>query len=245
MAAALLLVLPSIVLGASVTVAAENFRFAPTDLALAAGDTVVWTFSGEPHTVTSGTPGAPDGRFDSGIIRAGGSYAHRFDAPGSYPYFCAIHPEDMVGAIVVMAAATPVPTRPPTPRPTPQPTQRPTVSASVSPRPAATPRPTVTGAATRTATPAPTSSGIPAASSVVTPSAPTGTTPAATATPADVATTRPSRPPAHTDVPVATPAPEPAAGVAGTPAMLAIAGVLLAVVLAGAVVAARARSRPR
>src|SRR3989304_3968407 len=56
------------VAAATHTVAALNYRFGPASLTVGVGDTVRWTFAGEPHSVTSGTPPLPDGKFDSGII---------------------------------------------------------------------------------------------------------------------------------------------------------------------------------
>ena len=88
-----------------------------------AGDTVVWDFNGsnEPHTTTecgadcdrpSGSP-----LWDSGMIDVGGPpFARIFDAPGSYLYYCRVHPIDMRGRIVVEAAApVPSPTGQPAP----------------------------------------------------------------------------------------------------------------------------------
>jgi len=88
-----------------------------------AGDTVMWDFSGsnEPHTTTecgadcdrpSGSP-----LWDSGLIDVGGPpFTRTFDAPGSYLYYCRVHPIDMRGRIVVEAAAAmPGPTSQPAP----------------------------------------------------------------------------------------------------------------------------------
>ena len=94
---------------ATVTVASVNFRFEPANRTVNAGDVVRWTFAGDPHTVTSGAPGAPDGRFDSGIKDPGGSFQVTFDSAGSFPYFCQIHPEEMFGTIVVRAGPAPTP----------------------------------------------------------------------------------------------------------------------------------------
>ncbi|HEY7357870.1 MAG TPA: plastocyanin/azurin family copper-binding protein [Ktedonobacterales bacterium] len=75
------------------------------------GTTVTWVnTSGAAHTVTSGQPGAPDGKFDSGMANllqprnqgAASAYAFTFKTPGSYPYFCALHPA-MIGLVQVVA----------------------------------------------------------------------------------------------------------------------------------------------
>lgn len=84
--------------------------FKPELLEVEAGTKVTWTQE-DPgaHTVTSGTVeqgGAgvtprPDGRFDSGEVATGDTFEHTFDEPGTYPYFCALHPATMRGEIRV------------------------------------------------------------------------------------------------------------------------------------------------
>ena len=135
-------------LAATTTVSASNYLFSPNTAAIHLGDTVTWAFAGEPHSVTSGTTsggvGQPDGRFDSGVLVAGSTYTlgpggsgNPFTTPGSYPYFCQIHPEQMTGTIVVLGTSTPTPN--PTPRPTLRPTPRPTPAPA--PTPIVTPAP--------------------------------------------------------------------------------------------------------
>lgn len=92
----------------SVTMRLIAFR--PGALTVDAGTTVTWrqTDPGA-HTVTSGvveqgTAGViehPDGRFDSGDIATGETFAFTFDEPGTFPYFCALHPATMRGEIRV------------------------------------------------------------------------------------------------------------------------------------------------
>src|SRR4029077_12906553 len=76
--------------------------------------TVEWTFVAGTHSSTSGTPGAPDGIWDSGLHSAGFVFSQTFTAPGSFPYFCSPHGVccGMIGSVTVMA---------PTPTPTPTP----------------------------------------------------------------------------------------------------------------------------
>jgi hypothetical protein len=60
----------------------------PENLQALPGDTVVWANrSIRTHTVTSRT-----GLFDSGVISPRGGFAHPFDEPGTFGYFCKIHP---------------------------------------------------------------------------------------------------------------------------------------------------------
>ena len=86
----------------NVVVAISNFKFEPKEVKVKAGAVVTWTDSGGRHTVTS-----DDGSFDSGPLTGGGSYQHKFELPGGYPYYCAFHGErggkDMAGVVTVEA----------------------------------------------------------------------------------------------------------------------------------------------
>jgi hypothetical protein len=66
------------------------------------GDTVTWDFSGASatHTTTGDI-------WDSGNVNPGGSFSFTFDDAGTYAYQCNIHPTQMMGSIVVEAAAEP------------------------------------------------------------------------------------------------------------------------------------------
>ncbi len=78
----------------AVTWSINDFRFA--SLTAEVGQPVVFGNSdAAPHTVTSN-----DGLFDSGTFGAGGSFEISFDQPGSYEFFCSIHPS-MTGSIDV------------------------------------------------------------------------------------------------------------------------------------------------
>ncbi len=160
---------------ATVTVASINFQFQPESRSVNVGDVVRWTFAGEPHTVTSGAPGALDGRFDSGIKDPGGSFQVTFDNAGTFPYFCQIHPEQMVGTIVVQAAATSAPTATPTTQPTATPTTQPTVKPTASPTARATARPT----AAPTAAPSEAPTSVPTQKPSVPPTAAAASSPSA------------------------------------------------------------------
>jgi plastocyanin len=66
----------------------ENFNFVPADLTVKAGTTVVWTNHDDvEHTVT-----ASDNGFGSSSIPTEGQFSYTFSTPGTYSYFCAIHP---------------------------------------------------------------------------------------------------------------------------------------------------------
>lgn len=78
---------------ASPSVDIVQFGFQPADIQVAAGTAVVWTnHDAIVHSVTSGTPDAPDGAFDSGLFDQDMQYTMTFDSPGAYSYFCTRHP---------------------------------------------------------------------------------------------------------------------------------------------------------
>jgi plastocyanin len=210
---------------ATVTVAAVNFEFQPASRSVHVGDVVRWTFAGDPHTVTSGTPSSPDGQFDSGIKDPGASFQVTFDTAGTFRYFCQVHPEQMTGTIVVTAGAesTPSPTAKPTAKPTARPTARPTAAPTV--RPTASPTQTAGPPATPTAS---------ATSSATTAAASSSIAPTASAAPSEAGAVQSPSPSIE---PLAG---EPAAGV--DPIPLAIGIVILLLVAGGGLALAR-RSR--
>ncbi|MDQ3882200.1 MAG: plastocyanin/azurin family copper-binding protein [Thermoproteota archaeon] len=93
----------SIVPGSSTL--AEN-AFQPNPVQVSIGATVTWTNDdSQPHTVTSGLSGQPDGRFDSSpnfnpLLNSGQTFEHTFTEAGEYPYFCQLHP-NMIGTVQV------------------------------------------------------------------------------------------------------------------------------------------------
>ena len=82
---------------ATSAVTIRGFAFEPARLTISAGDKVTWTNrDDEPHIVVSA--GA---QFTSSpALDTDDSYGTVFTKPGTYVYFCSIHPH-MVGTIVV------------------------------------------------------------------------------------------------------------------------------------------------
>lgn len=86
-----------------------SFEDGVCETVISVGGSVVWDFAGSLNSHTSSACGAscddpsPSPLWDSGTI-SGGTYSRTFDAAGSYLYFCAIHPTQMRGRIVVQAA---------------------------------------------------------------------------------------------------------------------------------------------
>src|SRR4030095_14151839 len=93
--------------------------FNPKDVDIDVGYTVVWTWKGNTHSVTEGTPGNPTG-FDSGVLNTGATFQITFTDPGTVDYYCDPHGLccGMVGTVTVVGGT---PTPPPTPTPTPTP----------------------------------------------------------------------------------------------------------------------------
>jgi plastocyanin len=96
--AATALVLPRTARAAEAAAGIENFSFTPATLTVPPGTKVTWTNRDDiPHTVTSA---ATPKLFHSGALDTGDSFAFTFDAPGTFRYFCALHPH-MQGTVVV------------------------------------------------------------------------------------------------------------------------------------------------
>jgi plastocyanin len=74
----------------------DNYSFTPQTITVPAGTTVTWVNADDvPHTVA-----ATDLAFHSKAMDTDEQYSHTFDQPGTYKYFCTVHPK-MTGTIVV------------------------------------------------------------------------------------------------------------------------------------------------
>jgi plastocyanin len=81
---------------ASAAVKIDNFSFGPGSLTVGAGTTVIWTNNDDvPHTVVS-----DDKLFKSKALDTDDKFSYTFTKPGSYNYFCSVHPK-MTAKIVV------------------------------------------------------------------------------------------------------------------------------------------------
>ena len=89
----------------------SSFWYDQPSIKVKVGTTVTWVnTSSAAHTVTSGQAGTPDGKFDSGMTNlllphdqgAASAFAFTFKTPGTYPYYCALHPA-MIGQVQVVA----------------------------------------------------------------------------------------------------------------------------------------------
>lgn len=80
----------------------QNMSFSPSTITVPVGSTVTWTnMDGISHTVTSGSPKSPDGKFDSGALTTNGTYSYTFTTKGTYNYYCRFHPSTMTGTVTV------------------------------------------------------------------------------------------------------------------------------------------------
>jgi amicyanin len=76
----------------------DNFSFGPVTLTVPVGATVTWTNRDDiPHTVVSSDdPKA----FKSKVLDTDEKFSFTFNKPGTYSYFCSIHPK-MTGKVIV------------------------------------------------------------------------------------------------------------------------------------------------
>ena len=83
---------------ATADVKIDNFSFGPASVTVAVGTTVTWTNRDDiPHTVVStDDPKA----FKSKVLDTDEKFSYTFAKPGTYPYFCSVHPK-MTGTVVV------------------------------------------------------------------------------------------------------------------------------------------------
>ena len=76
----------------------DNFSFGPMELTIPAGTEVTWINRDDiPHVIMS-----VDHKFRSRALDTDDKYSFKFQDPGTYEYFCAVHPK-MTGKIIVKA----------------------------------------------------------------------------------------------------------------------------------------------
>ena len=86
--------------GPASAVSIDKFTFVPQTLTVKAGTTVTWTNMDDiPHAIA-----AVSKQFNSKTLDTDDAYSFTFTTPGSYEYFCSLHPH-MTGTVVVEAAA--------------------------------------------------------------------------------------------------------------------------------------------
>jgi plastocyanin len=96
------IVLPAVAQSAASAngISIDNFTFNPPTVTVKAGTTVTWTNKDDiPHGIAS----ANNAFTRSKALDTDDSFSFTFTTPGTYQYFCYIHPH-MTGTIVVQAA---------------------------------------------------------------------------------------------------------------------------------------------
>ena len=98
LAAAVTTVAPAAAAGSAHAVTMANYAFAPAALTVHVGDTVTWTNTDQaPHNVV--TTSGPTS-ITSPTLATHQSWSFTFTTPGTYKYFCYVHPF-MTGTVVV------------------------------------------------------------------------------------------------------------------------------------------------
>ena len=76
----------------------QNFAYQMANIQVRAGTTVTWTNQDNvPHSVTF-----KNGMKDSGLLSQGQSFSYTFNTPGTYQYYCTVHPY-MVATVTVVS----------------------------------------------------------------------------------------------------------------------------------------------
>jgi plastocyanin len=112
---AIIEVLETRALLATVTVDVVNFAFSPSTVTINVGDTVQWVWQSSNHSATSVAGSAE--QWDSGVQNTGFTFDHTFTHAATYVYYCVIHGRDngngtasgMDGKIIVGSGNPPPP----------------------------------------------------------------------------------------------------------------------------------------
>jgi 3',5'-cyclic-AMP phosphodiesterase len=82
--------------GDAPAISVGNFSFSPAKAAVAAGGSVTWTNHDDvPHNIVS-----TEQKFKSPVLDTDQTFSFRFEQPGTYKYFCGLHPR-MTGEVIV------------------------------------------------------------------------------------------------------------------------------------------------
>ncbi|MGE7956786.1 cupredoxin domain-containing protein [Pseudomonas sp. NPDC089530] len=81
---------------ADVKIDIREFMYSPKDVQVTAGTRVTWVNDDQiPHTVAE-----THKLFHSAALDTNDSFSYVFETPGTYEYFCVLHPQ-MIGKIIV------------------------------------------------------------------------------------------------------------------------------------------------
>ena len=83
------------------TITIKNFAFIPQTMTVKAGSIVRWENKDtSPHRIIFIDKEGRDTTIDSSVLSSTQAWSQKFDKPGTYPYYCKIHPE-MTGTVIV------------------------------------------------------------------------------------------------------------------------------------------------
>lgn len=89
-------VAPAPAQNATTRVKIDNFSFEPREITVSAGTQVTWVNADDvPHTVVSN-----DNKFKSKALDTDDRFSFTFAQPGTYEYFCSVHPK-MTAKVIV------------------------------------------------------------------------------------------------------------------------------------------------
>ena len=84
------------------TITIKNFAFTPQTLTVKTGSIVRWeNKDSSPHRIVFIDKDGQDTSLDSHVLSSTQSWSQNFDKPGTYSYYCKIHPE-MTGTVIVV-----------------------------------------------------------------------------------------------------------------------------------------------
>ncbi len=74
----------------------KEFMYSPKDLVVAVGSKVTWVNDDQvPHTIVE-----TNKVFHSAALDTQDNFSYTFTSPGTYQYFCTLHPQ-MIGTVIV------------------------------------------------------------------------------------------------------------------------------------------------
>lgn len=87
------------------TIAIKDFAFTPPTITIKTGEIVRWE-NNEPdqnyvHRIVFTDPTGNIIKYDSSVLSPGQSWSQKFTSPGTYTYYCKIHPQ-MTGTVIVI-----------------------------------------------------------------------------------------------------------------------------------------------
>ena len=83
------------------TITIKNFAFTPQIITVKTGSIVRWeNKDSSPHRIIFIDKDGQDTSLDSSVLSSTQSWSNKFDKPGTYSYYCKIHPE-MTGTVIV------------------------------------------------------------------------------------------------------------------------------------------------